>query len=51
MLYSSLFVLIYHGGEEKLDVSFPDGFLIGAASSSYQIEGAWNHGGKIIQYS
>ncbi|XP_012267796.2 myrosinase 1-like [Athalia rosae] len=26
--------------------TFPDGFLIGAASASYQIEGAWNVSGK-----
>src|SRR3984893_9441119 len=25
---------------------FPDGFIWGAASASYQVEGAWNEGGK-----
>lgn len=27
--------------------SFPAGFIIGAASSSYQIEGAWNVDGEL----
>jgi len=26
--------------------TFPDGFLLGAATASYQIEGAWNATGK-----
>ena len=25
---------------------FPTGFIIGAASASYQVEGAWNENGK-----
>lgn len=28
---------------------FPDNFLIGCASASYQIEGAWNADGKFLK--
>ena len=31
---------------ELLEGKFPDGFMIGTASASYQIEGAWNESGK-----
>ena len=30
---------------KKLD-SFPEGFLWGSASASYQVEGAWDQDGK-----
>lgn len=32
--------------DEFLTDTFPDGFLWGSATSSYQIEGAWNEDGK-----
>lgn len=27
---------------ENINLTFPDGILIGTASSAYQVEGAWN---------
>ena len=32
--------------DEMLYDKFPEGFLWGAATSSYQVEGGWNDGGK-----
>ncbi|XP_016842778.1 myrosinase 1-like [Nasonia vitripennis] len=41
-------LLVFNSSDKSADIdySFPDGFLIGAASSSYQVEGAWNTSGK-----
>lgn len=45
-----IIILIVFNSSDKsadIDYSFPDGFLIGTASSSYQVEGAWNESGKL----
>ncbi|XP_058794909.1 myrosinase 1-like [Phymastichus coffea] len=42
----SLVIYKTSNGIEEIDYTFPDGFLIGTASSSYQVEGAWNESGK-----
>lgn len=48
--YLWLFFLIYISGnpvkENNVTRKFPDDFLFGVATASYQIEGAWNDSGK-----
>ena len=39
-------VYSYEPEEELLYDHFPDGFVWGAATAAYQIEGAWNEDGK-----
>lgn len=34
--------------EAQYHKSFPSGFVIGAASASYQVEGAWNKNSKLL---
>ncbi|XP_047004240.1 myrosinase 1-like [Schistocerca americana] len=38
--------LVAVGSTQSTDNKFPDGFFMGCATASYQIEGAWNEDGK-----
>ncbi|XP_014213873.1 myrosinase 1-like [Copidosoma floridanum] len=42
LLLSLMTITLVGCNNENKILTFPDGFLIGAASSAYQVEGAWN---------
>lgn len=40
-------VLLFLGSNAQDEETFPDDFLLGFATASYQIEGAWNEDGEL----
>jgi hypothetical protein len=48
LLALSAFGLTVRAQDDFLYGNFPDGFLWGAATAAYQIEGAWNADGNDI---
>jgi len=50
LLFLAIPCAILAQGDEFLYGTFPDGFMWGAATAAYQVEGGWDADGKIIYF-
>jgi hypothetical protein len=44
--FANLYLVLIVSAQNNRTYTFPEGFLFGAATSAYQIEGAWNVDGE-----
>lgn len=46
LIFLFIIITVIIDSSTSVDLKFPNNFLIGVASSAYQVEGAWNQSGK-----